>query len=49
MKKIKLFVVAIVTAFCCVALSACELMWTGFYITAGIAYLGIGGVATIYH
>ena len=36
MKKIKLFVVAIVTAFCCVALSACELMWTGFYITAGI-------------
>ena len=36
MRKIKVFFVAILTAFCCFALSACDLMWTGFYLTAGL-------------
>jgi hypothetical protein len=36
MKKIKVFFVAILTAFCCFALSACDLVWAGVYLTGGL-------------
>ncbi len=36
MRKMKLFFVAMLTAFCCFALSACDLVWAGFYLTAGL-------------
>ena len=36
MKKMKLFFVAILTAFCCFAFSACDLVWSGLYLTAGL-------------
>jgi hypothetical protein len=36
MKKIKLFLVALLTCFCCVALSSCGLILNGLYLTAGM-------------
>ena len=36
MRKLKLFFVAMLTAFCCFAFSACELVMTGVYMMAGI-------------
>lgn len=37
MKKIKLFLVALLTCFCCVALSSCGLILDGLYLTAVLA------------
>ena len=36
MKKIKRLFVALLACICCLALSSCELIWTGFYLTAGL-------------